>query len=162
MFSLNVFGDFMLSPSSIASSTYMFYWSSITVWAWPSSYRSKWCFMVSSSTNGDSKCPKIRHINGNTTESSISRSLIHWNLIASRSSLLILICRKDCFKSSVITTGFKRHRVSTFQIVFCNAGPFSKLSFKDKLAFAGFAYASYMIQSLVLSAGCFTAGLYWM
>ena len=137
----------------------MLYLSSITVWVWSCWNSSKWCFVVPSITNEDGENPNIRHINRNTTVYSISRSLIQLNLIAFRTLSLILICRKACFKSPVIGTSFKRHRISTFQSVFCNAGPISKHSFIKGLAFVGLADAPYTIRSLVVPVNCFTTGL---
>ena len=96
MFSLNVFADSTLSPSPTRHQ-HTFFLSFATAWGWSCSYRSKWCFMVPSSTNGDGESPNIRHVNRKITVFSISRSLIQLNLIASRSSSLILICRKACF-----------------------------------------------------------------
>ena len=118
--------------------------------------------MIPSSTNGDGEGPNLRHISRNTTVSSISRSLILENLIASWSSLSILICRKHSFKSSVIATGLKQHRVSPFQSMFCNTRPTLKHSLKDGLTSVGLADTSYTTQSLVVSADCFTTGLCWM
>ena len=118
--------------------------------------------MVPLNTSGDRERPNIRRMNWSTTISSISRSLIQWNLKASRSSLLIMIFRKTCFKTPIIATGFKRHRVSTFQSVFCSTGPTSKHSFKDGLAFVGLVDISCTIQSLVVSADCFITGLWGM
>ena len=46
--------------------------------------------------------------------------------------------------------------------MFGNAGPTSKHSFKEGLAFVGLTDASYTIQNLVISANCFTTGLRWM
>ena len=124
---------------------------------WSYSFRSKWCSMLRSRTNSKGEIPNIILVNRNNTVSSISRSLIQWNLKVSLKPSLILIGRKTCFKSPVIATALKRHRISTFQSVLCNTGPTSKYSFKDGPVFLGLADASCKIRSLVVLADCFTA-----
>ena len=135
----------------------MFCLSSTTVWDWFFLDCSKWCFWVVLSTNGSDESPNIRRVNCGTTVSNVSRPLIKWNLIASCSSLLILVCRKACSKYHVIATGFKQNRVSTYQSIFRNAR-ISNHSFKDGLVFVGVADAWYTIWSLLVLADCFTTG----
>ena len=151
-FYLHVFVNPTLPSLQITLSTNILCMESNTVWGWSCWYRSKWHLMVQTQIQIQSQmimttaktcesCDSQRCVNWSTCFSSVSWSLVLWNLIASWSFLLSLIRINACYRSPVVTNGFNPYLVSTFQKLFCNDGPTLNL-FVDHLVFVGFANAS--------------------
>ena len=135
-FYFHVFVNPTLSPLPITLSTYILCVESNTVWGWSSWYCSKWHLMVQTQIQIQSQmmmttakicesCDTQRCANRRTCFSSVSWSLVQWNIIASWSILLNLIWINACYRSPVVTNGLNHYLVSKFQKLFCNDGPTS-------------------------------------